>query len=598
MLNQLEVIGGGHRSVNSDTGLTESAPLPFTFDRHKRVLIYAFNSSLISGSQVESGNKLEKYFESLKSIGPASPLHDELLKDLNSLRKVDPARIEPSELAFFHDIVALLRQRLPDEYEDAIKIAVLHHHVTPFISEEVKQFELLINAGHFKKSLVRAGFSVVMHGHKHWDDMVVDSALSDGGQLVVVSGGTIGGWPSKGQPGFNWLELSTVGATVTLNRYFVPIGTDSTDYAVTTALEQPVHSRTLRARSRSAPTPGAASTSFAKVAAQCEEALLAYMLDSNKSMAVPAERVAGWNNYLGEDQISILGTTFCRRALQTIGSTHFRFLEARTRIVNFILSRRRMNGFWSSTANREPGQPLETALVLSALLGLECDAARGISAEFAEALAADRWPMILESTYGVTQLLDFALRHHPGSGLVPRLCDLLKKSACLSPQGGILGWSESMATDVGAASGTAPSISLAPSVAHTAFVLAAMARAQGHPACAIADFHASTKPCTAFLLAQPWGATSEAVRESENKELLCTHSTGNAALEALLLCGIDAEHERLTAHVGELVATQDAGLWHFGAIKRPSWRVMSNVAALKVYASYARGLPTGPSAAR
>lgn len=597
-LNRLDVIGGGHRSVNKDTGLTESAPLPFTFDLTKHVLIYAFNSSLISGSQVESGAKLEKYFESLKSTGSALPLHDELLKDLNSLRKVDPARIEPSELTLFHDIVALLRQRLPEEYEDAIKIAVLHHHVTPFISEEVKQFELLINAGHFKKSLVRAGFSVVLHGHKHWDDMVVDSALSDGGQLIVVSGGTIGGGPSKGKPGFNWLELSTVGATVTLSRYFVPIGADSTDYAVATSLEQPVHSRTLRVRSRPTPTSAKGSTSFAKVAAQCEAALLAYMIDSRQSIAVSAERVAGWNNYIGEEPISILGTTFCCRALQTIGSTHFRFLEARERIINFILSCRRANGFWSSTANREPGQPLETALVLSALLGLEYKAAQSISAEFAEALAADQWPTILESTYGLAQLLDFALRHHPGSPLVPRFCDLLKKSACLSPEGGILGWSESTAMSVGAAQGTVPSISLAPSVANTAFVLATLARAQSHPACTIADFPTSTKPCTTFLLAQPWSATSEAVRESENKELLCTHSTGNAALEALLLCGIDVEHNRLTTHVSELVATQDAGLWNFGAIKRPSWRVLSNLTALKVYASYARGLTAGTSGAQ
>ena len=83
-------------------------------------------------------------------------------------------------------------------------------HVAPIVTgEEFKKFESVLNAGAFKAQLQRHGFQIVLHGHKHWHEAFVDTAISGGGALLVVSGGTIGGSEARGHyPGFYWLELN------------------------------------------------------------------------------------------------------------------------------------------------------------------------------------------------------------------------------------------------------------------------------------------------------------------------------------------------------------------------------------------------------
>ncbi len=279
-LESLQMIGGAEQVTDPRTGLTETPSLPFTFDRRKKVLLYAFNSSLIAGTRISSGKMLEKFLDSLHEVGQAPPNYDELVKELNGLRSVDPSRIEPTELTLFHGIVEILRRRLPDEYQHSLKIAVLHHHVVPFIPEEVKQFELLLNAGQFKKQLMDAGFRIVIHGHKHWADMVVDSALPEGGELVVVSGGTIGGGPSKGKAGFNWLLFERNANVTYVRRHFIPVTSDSAEDAIA-GLDAPEQTKALR-RGRPAPSVQPQATSFLAISRAVEDSLVRYLVKANR----------------------------------------------------------------------------------------------------------------------------------------------------------------------------------------------------------------------------------------------------------------------------------------------------------------------------
>ena len=74
--------------------------------------------------------------------------------------------------------------------------------------EEVKKFELLLNAGRFKYELKQAGFQLVLHGHKHDPAVFLDTTVPKGGSLLVVSGGTIGGAEGSGSgAGFHLIDL-------------------------------------------------------------------------------------------------------------------------------------------------------------------------------------------------------------------------------------------------------------------------------------------------------------------------------------------------------------------------------------------------------
>src|SRR5207248_2016107 len=107
--------------------------------------------------------------------------------------QVDAARVQASELELFRRSMTFLKELLPYEFERAFKVAVLHHHVAPMVHEEVKQFEILLNAGKFKAELAAHGFQLVLHGHKHDPRAFMDPTVTPDSPLAVVCGATIGG---------------------------------------------------------------------------------------------------------------------------------------------------------------------------------------------------------------------------------------------------------------------------------------------------------------------------------------------------------------------------------------------------------------------
>lgn len=583
-LEDLPIIGGANQVVDPLTGLPETLPLPFTFDRRRKVLFYAFNSSLIAGSQLDAGAKLDKFLSSLEEVGDAPPNLAALKEDLSALRQVDPSRIEPTELSLFHGVVDVLRRRLPDEFHGSIKVAVLHHHVVPFIPEEVKQFELLLNAGQFKKQLVDAGFQVVMHGHKHWPDMVLDTALAAGGQLLVVSGGTIGGGPSEGKPGFNWLRFELNDQQFSVSRHFIPVGPDSVDDAISASLSEPRQTRTLLLHRRAARRDQLERPSLARLTQSVERGLLDYMV--TVPSVAPTEPVVGWNNYLGDDSISVLGTAFATLTMEAIGSRHHRYIASQPAIRRYLISMQRQNGLWSSTANFEPGQPLESCIVLDALLTISQGEALPDARGLLDALSSGAWPELLNSTCAVALFLRFALTHVPDSMTVTHLLEILRRSACRGTSDVVLGWGPSTGHDVGAASPRSENQligQLAPTDIHTALALWAISLARdrlGHPA-TLASF--STDAAVRFLLDQPWHLSAETIRESQGKELLFNHTTPVIATLALLRSGVDSRHPRIRQTVRASIDSQKEGLWDFGSIRRPSWCTLDHVHLLTAY---------------
>ncbi|BFG81009.1 hypothetical protein PTKU46_90430 [Paraburkholderia terrae] len=587
-LESAQIIGGAHQMVDPLTGMNDTVPLPFTFDRKRKVLVYAFNSSLIAGSQLTAGAKLQKFLSSLAELGTSPPNQQELMDDLASLRRVDPARVEPTELQLFHGIVDILRTRLPDEYQNCCKIAVLHHHVVPFIPEEVKQFELMLNAGQFKKQLTDAGFQVVMHGHKHWPDMVVDSALAAGGELVVISGGTIGGGPSEGKPGFNWVQFEINDNIAYVSRYFIPVGADSVDDAIATGLAEPRQIRTLRLGGRRQ-SSRAEKSSFFTLAQLTERRLLDYLVPG-RTEGPDGHAFAGWNNYLGDDSISVLGTAYTCLVLAAIGSHDYRYVTAQPAIVRYLLSMRRSNGLWSSTANMEPGQPLESCVVLSALLSLSYGDAVPLGRRLLQEVADNVWPMLYESTNSVTLLLQFAIRYFPDSPAVPKLLSTLCDAACRGAGDCVVGWGPSTGAlfwRTSFSAGESLSTRLTPTAVHTALALSALASTKEWRNNTAAESKVRLDGAIKFLLDQPWHLSSETITESDGKALVFNYTTPVISAMALLQSGIDSQNERIRHTMRSIIDSQKDGLWDFGIIRRPSWCTLDNILALKLFSQTA-----------
>ncbi len=199
------LIQGG---IVQDLNTGERNSIPFLLDKERKVLFYAFNSSLLSHTKLNDdiANEIVSFVKKYQSEEKALM---NLVEKLEREMLVDPARIIGDEIKLFIYCMKEIRGYLREDYKNYLKIAVLHHHVTTIsCSEEVKKFELLINAGVFKRTLVDYEFNVILHGHKHWNEVCWDTAISGGGALLVVSGGTICGIPGKNKKaGFYLLDF-------------------------------------------------------------------------------------------------------------------------------------------------------------------------------------------------------------------------------------------------------------------------------------------------------------------------------------------------------------------------------------------------------
>jgi len=175
------VCGGGR------FGTMPALSLPFLWNRARGILIYAFNSASISGSRISVSASTEEAMRVLRSWkGTNRDKVQEVLHALDRELRVDPARIDPQELMLFASIMYLLSQKDPGLLAASLKVAVLHHHVTPVIPEEVTKFELLLNAGRFKKELKEESFRLILHGHKHWPEVLWDAFVQGEESQCVI----------------------------------------------------------------------------------------------------------------------------------------------------------------------------------------------------------------------------------------------------------------------------------------------------------------------------------------------------------------------------------------------------------------------------
>ncbi|WP_437626111.1 metallophosphoesterase family protein [Sorangium sp. So ce1151] len=107
----------------------------------------------------------------------ADPVRDELLALIGRLRQGAMEEPDADRAAVLRDHVARIDPGLVHDadlqrvrraqWHAPIRIAVLHHPVSPLPSTELARFGGLINAGEVKDALVHKEFCLVLHGHSH-----------------------------------------------------------------------------------------------------------------------------------------------------------------------------------------------------------------------------------------------------------------------------------------------------------------------------------------------------------------------------------------------------------------------------------------------
>lgn len=115
--------------------------------------------------------------------------------------RIDPGLVDDRDLARLRG----------HAWPHPVRIAVLHHPVSPLPDTEVARFGGLVNAGAVKEALLEKGFQLVLHGHVHRGWFVREEAwMTDGTTrtLAVAAAPTLGSRETAKDQGFNEVEVA------------------------------------------------------------------------------------------------------------------------------------------------------------------------------------------------------------------------------------------------------------------------------------------------------------------------------------------------------------------------------------------------------
>jgi hypothetical protein len=128
---------------------------------------------------------------------------DEMVERLNHLSRIDPGLVHDD------DLVRAAKHR----WELPVRIAVLHHPVSPLPATEVAHFTGLINAGRVKNLLMENQFCLVLHGHMHFGWFAVEQwpGKHGGWALAIAAAPTLGSRETQHQLGYNVVEVAREG---------------------------------------------------------------------------------------------------------------------------------------------------------------------------------------------------------------------------------------------------------------------------------------------------------------------------------------------------------------------------------------------------
>jgi Calcineurin-like phosphoesterase len=545
------------------------ASLPFILDRNRGILIYGFNSASVSGSQLDLTYNVSSSLQKLlgKGVPPDSDLA-RLAAELDNERWIDPARIDPVELRLFKVIIGELQKQVPG-FDKFIKLAVLHHHVSPVIPEEVTKFEALTNAGRFKSELAGAGFEVILHGHKHWPSIEVELGAGRNRSQIIVSGGTIGGGASLGtEPGFYWLRFPPDRRS--LEASFVPLqalGSPAT--GIENALVAP---KSFPLGVSHASYASLNRVPLAPLLSRSERSLLANV---RNAPGADGEGLFGWSHALSEGRVSVVATAYGVLCLDLIGSKSQVAQEAVRRAIATLLKLQNADGGWSASSQSNVSYPEPTAFVIDALATC-ADLELGPYIDTLEEIASQD-AVLWRSTYCVCKIAQTLRRRRPQSALLNRCVNILRDGALRDHEGRICAWPKCLPDSE--ASQDHPT---EPSVLHTAHALLALTLSDASAEDDELDVAAD------WLTGRVWVDTSEDINRklpnAKFDKLVVKHFTAPWALMATIQCAKDPPTDRLIAEVKKILHAHDDGLWDWGDTKRPIWATHDALKALTLYA--------------
>jgi hypothetical protein len=187
-----------------DEGERRSLVEPVLVASDESFIVIALNSANYCGVVEGLEGLDERDLDRIDELAKHEPVLRRLQEELRYLRIADVARLSPVQLRAVGDVLTQIRLRLSPESDRPIQIVALHHQLLPVsATEEVKPYESITNLGEVREFLRSNEVDIVLHGHKHVDNLYWDHHYGDqidqvpleaniGRPILISSCGTIG----------------------------------------------------------------------------------------------------------------------------------------------------------------------------------------------------------------------------------------------------------------------------------------------------------------------------------------------------------------------------------------------------------------------
>lgn len=130
-------------------------------------LVVGINSANHSGTVGIVDSYLEPYLPDLEDLASSNKGLELLLKDWKHRGLYDIARVDRAQMLAASRALKESRAKMSVRTEP-LRIVALHHPIEPVtVTEEIKSFDEMVNAGEFRNWLASNDVDIVLHGHKH-----------------------------------------------------------------------------------------------------------------------------------------------------------------------------------------------------------------------------------------------------------------------------------------------------------------------------------------------------------------------------------------------------------------------------------------------
>jgi 3',5'-cyclic AMP phosphodiesterase CpdA len=176
----------------SESGAVLSAPVAQRMDPNS-VAGYDFgdecNIYIYLLSTIRYGGIKLRYLETLHKDLEQVYNNKSNLAELERLARKDPGYVPD-------DYLEHMRTTVRNVPATRLKVAVMHHNLTSVPSEEIDEFNTILNSGRLKTGLREQGFDLVLHGHRHLAygnrQRLLDAEEQPFQDLLVIGAGTLG----------------------------------------------------------------------------------------------------------------------------------------------------------------------------------------------------------------------------------------------------------------------------------------------------------------------------------------------------------------------------------------------------------------------